>query len=261
MQKGRGGNAPAFFVEEHMANAYSADGGRNRDRLFFTGMGLFVALVTFAGFARSYYLSHWLTPPDRTPELTPLLHVHAIVFTLWILLGVAQPALIAVGRRRTHMLLGSVGALLALMVWGLGNLASIEAMEVGYKGLGDPYAFYAITFFSMQAFGIVVALGIAWRKHAERHKRLMLLSGAAILEAAVGRLPLEMVASTAPLSFYVGADLIIIAGIIYDKATNGRIHPVWIWGGGALVASQVLRVAIMNTDAWLGFARFMAGLA
>jgi hypothetical protein len=159
------------------------------------------------------------------------------------------------------MLLGSVGALLALMVWGLGNLASIEAMEVGYKGLGDPYAFYAITFFSMQAFGIVVALGIAWRKHAERHKRLMLLSGAAILEAAVGRLPLEMVASTAPLSFYVGADLIIIAGIIYDKATNGRIHPVWIWGGGALVASQALRVAIMNTDAWLAFARFMAGLA
>jgi hypothetical protein len=127
--------------------------------------------------------------------------------------------------------------------------------------MGDPYAFYAITFFSMQAFGIVVALGLAWRKDAERHKRMMLLSSAAILEAAVGRLPLEMVVSTAPLSFYLGADLIIIAGIVYDKAAHGRIHPVWIWGGGALVASQVLRVAIMNTEAWLGFARFMAGLA
>jgi hypothetical protein len=224
-------------------------------------MGLFVAVVTFAGFSRSYYLSHWLTPPERTPELTPLLHVHAIVFTLWILLGVVQPALIAAGRRRTHMVLGYGGALLALMVWGFGNLASIEAMEVGYKGLGDPYAFYAITFFSMQAFGIIVALAIAWRKHAERHKRLMLLSSAAILEAAVGRLPLEMVASTAPLSFYLGADLIIVAGIVYERATHGRIHPVWIWGGGALVASQALRVAIMNTDAWLAFARFMAGLA
>jgi hypothetical protein len=169
-----------------------------KDRLFFTGMGFFVALVTFAGFARSYYLSHWLAPPERTPELTPLLHVHATVFTLWILLGVAQPALIAAGRRQAHRVLGIGGAVLALFVWGLGNLASVEAMEVGYKGLGDPYAFYAITFFSMQAFGIVVALGIAWRKHAERHKRLMLLSSAAILEAAVGRLPLEMVASTAP---------------------------------------------------------------
>jgi hypothetical protein len=246
-------------VEEKLATAHPAGEGRT-DRLFFTGMGLFVALVTFTGFARSYYLSHWLTPPERTPELTPLLHVHAIVFTLWILLGVVQPALIAGGRRRAHMILGAAGALLALLVWGLGNLASIEAMKVGYRGLGDPYAFYAITFFSMQAFAIVVGLGILWRSDADRHKRLMLLSSAAILEAAVGRLPLEIVASTAPLSFYLGADLIILAGIVYDKAKRGHVHPVWIWGGGTLVASQVLRVAIMNTEPWLAFAHFMARL-
>jgi hypothetical protein len=232
-----------------------------RERLFFTVMGLAVAVTVFAGFARSYYLSHWLALPARTPEITPLLHVHAIVFTLWILLGVAQPALIAGGRRQTHRVLGYVGAGLAFAVWLLGNMASIEAMRVGYKGVGDPYAFYAITFFSMQAFGIIVLLGIWKRSDADAHKRLMLLSSAAILEAAVGRLPLQMVVETAPLSFYLGADLIILAGILYDRACHGRAHKVWIWGGGTLIASQLLRVAIMNTEPWLAFARWMAGYA
>ena len=223
-------------------------------------MGLAVAVTVFAGFARSYYLSHWLTPPERTPEITPLLHIHATVFTLWILLQVVQPALIASGRVEVHRRLGWFGAALAAMVWLLGNSASIEAMKVGYKGVGDPYAFYAITFFSMQAFGIIVALGILKRRHAEAHKRLMLLSSAAILEAAVGRLPLQMVVDTAPLSFYLGADLIILAGILYDRRSRGQVHGVWIWGGGALVASQFLRVAIMNTSPWLAFAHAMAAL-
>ncbi len=232
-----------------------------RDRLFFTLMGAAVAVTVFAGFARSYYLSHWLAPPERTPEITPLLHVHAAVFTLWILLQVVQPALIAARRAAIHRRLGWFGAATALGVWLLGNLASVEAMEVGYKGVGDPYAFYAITFFSMQAFGIIVALGILKRDRADAHKRLMLLSSAAILEAAVGRLPLQMVVETAPLSFYLGADLIIVAGTIYDSRSRGRVHAVWLWGGGLLVASQILRVAIMNTGPWLAFAHAMADLA
>ncbi|HEV2746564.1 MAG TPA: hypothetical protein VGW34_04610 [Allosphingosinicella sp.] len=244
-----------------MATRSSTGEARQTDRIFFTGMGLFVAVLVFAGFARTYYLSHWLEPPARTPDITPLLHLHAIVFTGWTLLQAAQPALIARGRVALHRALGTAGAGLALMVWLLGNLAAVEAIHAGYKGVGDPYAFYAITFFSIQAFGLIVVLGILRRRDAAAHKRLMLLSSAAILEAAVGRLPLELVVETAPLSFYLGADLIILAGIVYDWASRGRVHPVWAWGGGALVASQALRVAIMDTGPWLAFARAMAALA
>jgi hypothetical protein len=223
-------------------------------------MGVGVAALVFAGFARTYYLAQWLPQPERTPEFTPLLQAHALAFTLWILLGAVQPALIAAGRIRTHVVLGTAGAGLALLVWILGNIASAEAMDVGYKGVGDPYAFYAVTFFSMQAFGIIVALGLWKRRDAEAHKRLMLLSSAAILEAAIGRLPLQIVVDTAPLSFYLGADLVIAAGMIYDKIAKGRVHRVWLWGGGALIASQVLRVAIMNSEPWLAFARGVANL-
>ncbi|HEX8257855.1 MAG TPA: hypothetical protein VF589_09480 [Allosphingosinicella sp.] len=243
-----------------MATGYIASEARPAGRLFYSAMGLLIAAIVFAGFARTYYLSHWLTPPARTPEITPLLHLHALVFTGWILLQAAQPALVARGRVGLHRALGYGGAGLAFAVWLLGNSAAVEAIEAGYKGVGDPYAFYAITFFSIQAFGIIVALGIARRRDAEAHKRLMLLSSAAILEAAVGRLPLDLVEATAPLSFYLGADLVIAAGILHDLAVRGRVHAVWAWGGGLLVASQILRVAIMDTGPWLAFARAMAAL-
>jgi len=234
---------------------------QNHDRLFYTGMSLAVALVVFAGFAQTYYLSHWFAPPPRMPPMTALLHVHAFFFTLWIVLTVVQPALIAGGRRQLHRRAGWFAAATALGVWILGNIVSAQSMRIGYRILGDPYAFYTVTFFSMQAFGIIVLAAILNRRDAEAHKRLMLLSSAAILEAAFGRIPLHVIEVTAPASFYVGSELILLAGILYDRATRGRVHPVWSWGGGALVASQVLRIAIMQTGPWLAFAHAVSAVA
>lgn len=239
------------------ATMAAADSG---GRAFYTGMGLAIALLVFAGYAQSYYLARWVAPPARAPELTGLLHLHALSFTAWILFGVAQPALVASGRIETHRRVGRAGAGLAVLVWSLGNVAAVEAIHVGFKGLGDPHAFYAITFFSIQAFGLIVALGIWQRADGEAHRRLMLLANAAILEAAVGRLPLDVVVQAAPLSFYLGADLVILAGIAHDKLTQGRVHGVWLWGGGLLVLSQLFRLAIMHSEPWLAFARAMAGL-
>src|SRR3546814_13834459 len=125
------------------------------DRLFFTGAALFAAVIVFAGFARSYYLSHWLTPPARTPEITPLLHMHALVFTLWTCLIVVQPLLIAKGAIGIHRRLGIAGEGLAALVWIFGNLAAPEAIEAGDKGMGDHYHLYAITFLSYQPYWVI----------------------------------------------------------------------------------------------------------
>ena len=233
---------------------------RPSDRTFFTAMGAAVAMLVFAGFARTYYLARWVPQPERAPEMGALLHLHAAAFTLWILLQAAQPALVALDRRDLHRALGWAGAALAAAVWVFGNLVAAEAMDGGFRTLGDPRAFYAVTFFSIQGFGLIVLLGILKRGDADAHKRLMLLSSASILEAAAGRLPLDLVAQTAPLSFYLGADWVILAGILYDRITRGRVHAVWLWGGGLLVLSQILRVAVMFTAPWLAFAQWVDGL-
>ena len=231
------------------------------DRLFYTGMGVLVALVTFWGFYRSYYLNHWFeTPPGMRP-LNGILHVHGGVFTAWIVLGVVQPALIANRNLRLHRKLGWAASAVAVMMVVVGLLAGIEAMRGGgFVGLGDPRAFFAIPFFALLTFAVIVALAIRWRNRAETHKRLMLLSATQIIEAAVARLPLPIIQEGAPFSFFIGADFVILAGIAYDLGSRGRVHKVWIVGGLLVVASQVLRGLVSTTEPWIAFAGWMARL-
>ena len=46
----------------------------------------------------------------------------------------------------------------------------------------------------------------------------------------------------------------------YDWRTRGRVHPVWIWGGLAMLASQLVMMAVMGSGWWHAFAEAMAAL-
>lgn len=230
------------------------------DRLFYTGASVYLAILTFAGFARSFFLAPWMEQSPLTPEVGPLLVVHGILFTAWMALLVVQPLLIANRRRELHRTLGWFGAALALAMVVFGNLASVAAMHGGFKALGDPHAFYAIPFFAIQSFAVLVGLAVLWRERAEAHKRLMLLAAIVIVEAAVARIELAPILAGAPFSFFVGGDLLILAGMAYDKASRGRVHPVWIWGGAAVILSQIGKVFLSQTEPWMAFGRAMAGL-
>jgi hypothetical protein len=244
-----------------MASVAEAPRARwKNDRLFYSGMGIFVLLLSVAGFARSYYLAPWFDTPAGTPEITLLLHAHAAAATAWLALSVVQPLLIAGKNRRLHRKLGWFGLAVAVLTVVLGNLAAIAAIHVGFIGLGDPYVFYAVPFFAINSFAVAVFFGFLWRERSETHKRLMLLANVGLINAAVARLPVGLVIAGAPFTFTFLPDVIILAGMAYDYATRGRIHRVWIWGGLAMVASQVAMFPIMGTDGWAAFARTMAQL-
>lgn len=231
------------------------------DRLFYSGMGLALALTTFCGFAPSFYLSRWLVAPSSTPPWTGLLYLHGAVFTLWLLLLVVQPLLIAGRNIRLHRTIGVGGAVVAAGMFLLGNLAAIAAMRGGgFIGLGDPYVFYAVPFFSLNSFAATMVLAILWRNRPEAHKRLILLANVGIIGAAIARIDVAPVQAGAPLTFIFLPNLIIVAGMIFDWRTRGRVHPVWIWGGLAMLVSQLAMMAMMGTGAWHGFAETMAGL-
>jgi hypothetical protein len=231
-----------------------------RDRLFYTGMGIAIALVTVTGFSRSYYLSRWFSAPAGTPEITRLLHVHGLIFTSWMVLMVVQPALIASRNLGLHRKLGYAGAVIAAAMVVAGNLAAVAAMNVGFIGLGDPLVFYAVPFFAINSFAVVVALAILWRNRAETHKRLILLANVGLINAAIARIPLGVIQDGAPFTFMFLPHLITVAGALYDWRTRGSVHKVWIWGGGLMLLSTMLMFPIMTTGAWHGFAGMMAGL-
>jgi hypothetical protein len=171
-----------------------------------------------------------------------------------------QPILIASRSLRLHRRLGYFGAGVAAAMALLGNLAAVAAMHGGFRGLGDPYVFYAVPFFAINSFAVTVFFAVRWRNFADTHKRLILLANSALLGAAIARIPLGPIQSGAPFTFIFGPDLIILAGMVYDWTTRGRVHRAWLWGGALMVASQILMMAVMGTGWWHRFAEAMASL-
>jgi uncharacterized membrane protein YoaK (UPF0700 family) len=107
-------------------------------------------------------------------------------------------------------------------------------------------------------FGAFVVAALYLRANREAHKRLMLLAYVSIVAAAVARLP--GVLPLGPLAFFGLAFVFVLAGVVYDLATRRRVHPVYLWGGGLLVLSVPLRLAVSRTDVWKGVAELLVSL-
>ena len=243
-----------------MATAATRLDRRRSDRLFYSACSALVGLIILTGFARSWFFGRWFAPPPGTPRISVLLAMHGVLLSTWIGFTVVQPALIAGGNVHLHRRLGWAAGATALLAVIVANAAAIPAMHIGFAGLGDPAAFYAIPFFDIQTFAILVALAFWFRKRSELHKRLILLSSTQLMEPALGRIPLAVIQDNFPHSSLLACNWVIFAGIGYDLWSRGRVHPAWLWGGGFVVASEVLRLSIWHSGAWLGFAHWAASL-
>jgi len=233
-------------------------------RRFFTGMALGMAAVAFAGFARTYYLAGLHDAP--TPVLTPWIHAHGALCSIWVLLLIVQTRLIAAGRRATHALLGSVGAVAAAATFFTGIYVAIHSQRRLHTAatadtLADPYVFLIFPFTSVCLFAVFVALGVIQRHRAEAHKRLMLLATANLIVPALARIVTQVTGELqiAGVPGVVGAAILVnvfIAAIaIHDFSTRGKLHPVTLWGGGFLLLSEPLRFAIGFSAPWQAFAQ------
>jgi hypothetical protein len=49
----------------------------------------------------------------------------------------------------------------------------------------------------------------------------------------------------------LAANLLIVAAMIHDRRTRGRIHPAYWYGGAIVLAVQLLRMPLSTTSAWM----------
>ncbi len=224
-----------------------------REQWFFTGMAVAAALTVFVGYAPTYFLKRLY----GAPPLSPLVHLHGILFTSWILLFLAQTTLVAARRTEAHRRLGLVGGLLAVAMVVVGLSVAIRFAHRGLTPLGGPppLVFLVMPFGDMVLFPALVGAGLYFRRRPDTHKRLMLLATISLLTAAVARLP--GVVGTGPLVFAPLTDVFVVACLVYDRLARGRVHPAFLWGGLFLIASQPLRLWIGSTEAWLDFATWL----
>ena len=205
------------------------------DRLFFTGMGVVLASVVFAGFAPTFYLRGSALPP-----LSPMLFAHGLVFTTWILLFVTQTTLIAAERRDIHRRLGVIGMFIAGLVVVIGMTVAVGALR---RGVGPVFGMQPGSFFSfpvedISAFAALVVAGIVLRHHPDAHKRLMLLATISLLPAAIARVVFPFGAGI--VSWFILTDLFVFAAVLYDR---GR-QQLYL-SAGALRVQFHLRAALL----------------
>jgi len=232
---------------------------RRRERLFYTGMAVAFLFIVFAGFARTYYLR----PYFATPQLTPLLHLHGLIFSSWIVLLLAQTVLVAAKRTAVHRRLGWAGGVLAVLMILVGTTTAVvraRIVEVP-PGSPSPLVFLTIPLGDMLVFALLIGAGFYYRRRPDVHKRLMLLATVAILPAAVARLPFDFIQQVGPLAFFGLPDLFVLVILLYDLLTRGRPHRATVLGGLLLVASHPLRLVVGNTQAWLSFATWLTDWA
>lgn len=238
-------------------------------KFYVTMAAIFVA-IAFGGFFGTY----WLQVARGTFNGSPLLHVHGLLFSLWTLFFFSQATLMANRKVRQHRAWGLFGISLATAMLFMGLAVAIEGMrnriEAGY---GEAARAFVITPVSaVVLFAALVAAAIANLRRPEWHKRFMLVATASILQAPIARF--FFLAATGggpgvrpglgpppPIERGITAGLLVaslvVAAMVHDWRSRGRVHPAYWWGFGALMTVQLSRPLIGHTGAWYRFTDFL----
>jgi hypothetical protein len=220
-------------------------------------MSIAAMITVFAGFGPTYYLRPYYT---ATP-LMPLLHLHGLVFTSWLLLFLVQTGLIAAHRTDIHRRLGILGGVIAVLMIIIGATTAIIRASQGATPVPEisPLSFLVVPLGDISVFAVLVGAGFYFRRRPDVHKRLMMLATISILAAAIARLPFAIMKAGPPVFFGL-TDLFVLACVLYDLVTLKRIHRTTALAGLFIVASQPLRLMIGGTHAWLAFAGWLTHL-
>ena len=243
--------------------ASSAVDSSTRERRFYSRMALFLVALVFIGFAPSFYL-RGIVPqfPRPNPTLPPSVLLHGLLFTLWMLVFVAQTQLVAAGRRDIHMKLGSASMVLAVSIIPVMYLIAVwQVARKNVPPFTNPLDWTSLPLFAIPAFALLVWLGWKRRKQAQWHKRLML--GAAmvvVLGPSIGRLPL-IPPSKIGFAIQMTATLLFFLPLfMWDKRTIGHTHPATKIAFGAYALCMLIPVALIVSGTWAPIAAQLPGV-
>jgi len=215
--------------------------------------------TVFLGFARSYFLAGVF----RAKLPSPLVHVHAVVFTSWIIFFGVQIGLASGRRIGWHRRMGVFGAALALAMVVLGLLVATEAFARGFVPPGSklsPAAFYAFPVMQTLTFAALIVSGFVKRFDGTAHKRLMLIATFSILGAAISRWPF-LIIHKVPVLISLILVLFLSLLAVFDLWTRRTVHRATATGASFLIVSHFLMFPIGQTHLWQNFANWILKLA
>ena len=225
--------------------APAAPAAVSEDR-FFMWTALAMAFVIVAGFSLQFAMGR------STFAARPLVHLHGLAFMGWVVLFVTQARLATSGPLALHRKLGWIGAGWVGLLVVMGLWISIDVTMRGTAPFFfRPQYFLIANPLGMLCFALLTASAIRLRRQTDWHKRLHICGMAAIIGPGFGRiLPMPLLGPNA-FDIAVLCGLVFpLAGAVHDLRRDGRVHPAWYWGMGAILA--VLPIAHLTAWSPLG---------
>jgi hypothetical protein len=220
-----------------MATLASAVGASTPERRYFLTMAYVIAGIIVFAFAFNAAMGR--VDVAKAPLLV---HAHGIVFMSWVALFVTQNRLVVGGNLALHRTLGLAGAALAALMIVLGLTITAESVMMGRV----PFFFGESQFLMLDGINIIqfaalIVGAIALRGNAGWHKRLMLSAMISITGPAFGRLlPMPLLGGYAIFATFCCIFTLFAAAVFFDPTRRNGLHPAWLWGGAAIIATEVL---------------------
>jgi hypothetical protein len=234
----------------------------------YIGLALSMCIIAFWGFAYTYFMPMFA---GAYPDVSPTLHIHGWSFFLWYLLVPIQAMLIATGRMRLHMTLGSTSLVLAAVMVFTGILVASVRIEHGLTAaeVNEFVTFWAyfgqLIMYNLLLFVLFYGTAIAKRKQPDIHKRMIVLATASVLPAAIFRIIvglgdfywLATPGWVMPAAFLLPGVFVVI-GMVHDKFVKGTIHRAYIIGLPILLGLHGFGLVIAGTSLGDVVSRIMA---
>ena len=238
---------------------------------FYVKMAWVCLAIAVIGFLPTY----WIPLARGAFDRPPILHLHALAFYGWTLFFVSQASLVSRRRIARHRELGVVGVALATALLFIGMAAALSSLRasIGLSSEAAVRRFSIVPVSGILLFAGLVTTALVNVRRPEVHKRFLLAATASMLQAAVGRLfvlafappagPGPRVPPPVPITIPAGivVDLLIVAGMIHDKRTRGKVHPAYWVAGAAVLAVQLLTTPLSGTSAWLRVTDWLLAIA
>jgi hypothetical protein len=227
----------------------------SREDRFFLRTVFVMAAILVAGFSVQFLAGR------STFAARPLVHLHALAFFGWVAIFTTQTWLGTHGSVALHRQLGWIGAGWMVVLVVLGTALTVDVTQRGSTPFFfQPQHFLIANPFSVLCFAGLSSAAIVMRRRTDWHKRLHICGMAMLMGPGFGRLlpmPLLM-----PYAYQIAAlaGLVFpLAGMVFDRRANNRVHPAWLVGSAAIVLTIAATGPIVRSD--LGAAIYRATVA
>ena len=230
---------------------------RQFDRRMYMTTGIVFPLIVIAGFARTYYLRGFFATP---PLPSWVVHAHGLLMTAWVALFMTQVWFISSRRVRLHQRLGFAGIGLAVAIIMVGVVTALRAAKFGSASTPpgvSPLGFMIVPLFDLLMFAIFFGGAVYYRRSPAEHKRLMLLTAVNFLPPAIARLPIAPLQALGPIWFFGLPTALTLLCLTLDTWRNRQVNIIFLAGALLLIASYVVRLAVMGTSTWLHAAAWL----